>query len=147
MLCRDNPFKRLDLKGDCLCQHLQLLANPNGSTHEEAVRKTHITLEEGHLEAEGIASNQFSLASLSSLQEGHSSPGEMSEELMERLVAAMIEDDHMEKLFSVQCYKVVLAYTIPGTLVLTKISMSFTADDSSSEYEKAMCMVRDRSVW
>lgn len=140
MLCRDSTFLRLDLKENCLCQRLQLVANPCGSTHEEAVRKIPVTSEDGQTEAEKLANSHF-LPSLTSPQ-GHLSLEEASEELLESLVAAVIEDDQVLQLHSVQCCKVVLAYAVPGTLVLTKTYMAFTADDSSSEYEKAACMVR-----
>lgn len=142
MLCRDNTFLRLDLKENCLFQHLQLLANPCGSTHEEAVRQTQVISEDGQPEAERLANSHFSLPSVVSPKDGHLSLEEASEELLESLVAAAIEDDQVVQLFSVQCCKVVLAYAVPGTLVLTKTSMSFTAEDTSSEYERAMCMVR-----
>lgn len=134
-------FLRLDLKENCLCQHLQLLANPSGSTHEEAVRTTHVSSDRGPAEVERLPNNHISLASLSSPQRGHLGPEEASEELLQSLVAAMIEDENVVQLFSVQCCKVVLAFAVPGTLVLTKNAIAFTADDSSSEYENAMSMV------
>ena len=38
---------------------------------------------------------------------------------------------------------VVLAYAVPGTLVFTKSCVSFTADDSSEEYNNANQLVRN----
>ena len=135
---------RLDLKENCLGQHLQVLANPSGSRHEEAVRKTQVASKEEEPDTEGLTHRHFSLPSLASPLEGHFNPEEASEELLESLVTAMIEDEQVGQLFHVQCCKVMLAFAVPGTLILTKTSIAFTADDSSSEYENAVCLVRVR---
>lgn len=50
------------------------------------------------------------------------------------------QDQHMQ-LLSLPCLMVVLAHSVPGTLILTKRSMTFTADDSSDEYKKASYLV------
>ena len=138
---RDETFVRLDLKGNSLCQRLQFVANPVGSTHEEAVRLTTDSSEDEKPESEKLENSHFVLPS--SMLERRKSPEEESEKLLETLVSSVVEDDSVVQLHSVQCLRVVLALAVPGTLVLTTTTMAFTADDSSSEYEKASCLVRE----
>lgn len=126
------------MKENSLRQHLQLLANPSGSTHEEAVRKVGVNVS---LEGEESTASTLPIATLPSPQAGHVSLEEASftsEDLLESLIPS---EEQVVQLLSVQCSRVVLAHAVPGTLVLTKSSMSFTADDSTSQYEKALCMV------
>ena len=121
-------------------QHLQLLPNSNGSTHEEAVRSTDLNQDTSASEEE--VKNKISLPSLTSPQGSHLDPDEdiiTSDDLMENLVHS---DELATQLFSVQCMKVLLSHAIPGTLVLSESSIAFTADDSTSEYQRAQWMVR-----
>ncbi len=138
--CRDNRFVQLDLKANSLCQRLQFVANPAGSTHEEAVRLTPDVDEDEKPESEKLENNHFVVPQ--SALERKMSEEEASEKLLESLVtSSVMEDDSIERLYSVQCQRVVLALAIPGTLVLTKSTIAFTADDTAVEYEAASRLV------
>lgn len=96
-------------------------------------------METGASTLEGdVATSTLSIPTLPSPQGGHMSLEEASEDLLESLVSPY---EQVVQLLSVECSKVVLAHLVPGTLVLTKSSIAFTADDSCSEYEKALCLV------
>ena len=130
---------RLDLRENSLRQHLQLLANPSGGTHEEAVRKAS-PLEEGEEGEEGAA-NTLSVPTLPSPRGGHLTPedsGVFSEDLLEALVSP---DEQMAQLFSITCRRVVMAHAVQGTLVFTSAAVAFTADDTCEEYDKVLSMV------
>lgn len=49
--------------------------------------------------------------------------------------------DKSEQLLTIQCSMVTLAHAIPGTLTFTRTSLTFTADDSTEEYENASYLV------
>ena len=57
-------------------------------------------------------------------------------------VDLQLEQDKSQQLLIVPCSMVVLAHTIPGTLAFTRTYLTFTADDSTTEYEKASYLVR-----
>lgn len=117
-----------------------MLANPSGSAHEEAVR----TQSSDPSSQDEAAADALAIAALTSPQAGHLSAeggGFSSDDLLESLVPAE-EDPVAQQLLSMSCSKVVLAHSVLGTLVLTKTSIAFTADDTCSEYEKSLCMVR-----
>ena len=144
LLYRHSKFWRLDLKEDSLRQRLQFFPNPAGSVHESAIRSMEEEEEgnkptaaaEGEL-AGGLpgsvnaaalnkASN-FEVVSLSS-----DDPGELP---LEQL------DKSEQLLLTIPCSMVVLAHSIPGTLAFTRTSLTFTADDSTEEYENASYLV------
>lgn len=136
---RDTAYWKLDLRENSFRQHLQMLANTSGSAHEEAVR----TPSSDPASQEEPATDTLPIPALTSPQAGHlSSEGEdegfPSDDLLEALVPP---EELLTQLLSVTCSKVVLAYSVPGTLVLTKTSIAFTADDTSTEYEKSLCLV------
>jgi hypothetical protein len=115
-----------------------MLANIAGSAHEEAVR----VQGSDSTSQDEPAANAIPIPTLTSPQAGHlgleeEGEGFPSEDLLETLVSSE------NQLLSMTCGKVVLAYSVPGTLVLTETSIAFTADDTSSEYEKSLCMVSD----
>ena len=56
-------------------------------------------------------------------------------------VDPQLEQDKSQQLLIIQCSMVVLAHTIPGTLAFTRTHLTFTADDSSGEYDKASYLV------
>ena len=51
------------------------------------------------------------------------------------------EQDKSQQLLTVPCSMVVLAHAIPGTLAFTRTYLTFTANDSTEEYEKASYLV------
>ena len=112
--------------------------NSCGSTHDEAVRKCDPVTQEDT--ATNSSGSKISVPSLLSPQEGHLSVAELllTEDLLENLIPA---EEMVSQLLSVPCCKVMLAHTVPGTLVLTESFIAFTADDASQEYEEALCMV------
>ena len=140
---RHSKFWRLDLKEDSLRQRLQFLPNPAGSVHESTVRSVEEeeegqgkTAAEGELAAglpgsvDAAALNKasnFEVVSLSS-----DDPGELP---LEQL------DKSEQLLLTISCSMVVLAHSIPGTLAFTRTSLTFTADDSTEEYENASYLV------
>lgn len=117
-----------------------MLANASGSAHEGAVR----TQGSDPASQEEMAADALSVPALTSPQAGHLSPEEegeagfSSDELLESLVPA---EELVAQLLSVSCSKVVLAHSVPGTLVLTVTSIAFTADDTCTEHEEALCLV------
>jgi len=132
---------RLDLRSNSLCQRLQFVANPAGSTHEEAVRLTVDNPENDTPESEKMESSRFVVPR--SMLERRESELEESEKLLENLLTVPgLEEGPVVQLHSVQCLRVVLALAVPGTLVLSKTTIAFTADDTWPEYEKASCLVR-----
>ena len=138
---RDEKFVRLDLKSNSLSQRLQFVANPTGCTHEEAVRLTANVPEDEMPEFEKMENSHFVVPR--SVLERRTSEVESSEKLLESLVTFPgLEEGPVAQLHSVQCLRVVLALAVPGTLVLTKATIAFTADDTWSDYEKAACLVR-----
>ena len=116
-----------------------MLANASGSAHEEAVR----TPSSDPASQEEPTANTLPIHALTSPQAGHlglegEGEGFPSDDLLETLVPP---EELVAQLLSVTCSKVVLAFSVPGTLVLTKTSIAFTADDTCTEYEKSLCMV------
>ena len=131
-------FCKLDLKEDALRQRLLLLSNPTGSVHEEATRRVEINEE---VEEESQEAN-IPLTPSSTAYGGTLSGDEISldsDDLAEGVVS--MDQDHSTQLLSLQCSLVVLAHTIPGTLVFTKSTLTFTAEDNSEEYKKATFLV------
>ena len=149
---RHSKFWRLDLKEDSLRQRLQFLPNPTGSVHESAIRSIDpadedkppppagggaATEEElaGLPGSVGAALSNAEIVSLSSDDFGESSLSTAGLELpLEQL-------DKSEQLLTIQCSMVILAHAIPGTLAFTRTYLTFTADDSTEEYEKASYLV------
>ena len=131
----------LDLKENSLRQHLQLLANPAGSAHEEAVRKVGGSTSPETTEE----TDPLSIPALPTPGPGMGveSPEESSLVSEEQLESLLPTEGQLltQQLYSVQCSRMVLAHAVPGTLVFTRTSLAFTADDSTKEYEKALCMV------
>lgn len=114
-----------------------MLANANGSAHEDAVR----TQSSDPASQEDTTADALSIPALTSPQAGHlnaEEEGFPSDDLLESLVPA---EELVAQLVSLPCSKVVLAHSVPGTLVLTKTSIAFTADDTCTEYEESLCMV------
>lgn len=135
-LLRNVTFWKLDLRENSLRQHLQLLGNQNGSPHKDAVRMVAHNATSG----EEVAST-ISLPSMVSPQGSHLNLEETpfpSEDLLDNLV---YPDEQVLQLLSMQCAKVMLTFAVPGTLVITKSSIAFTADDSTSEYDSAQSVV------
>ncbi len=131
------------MRENYLRQHFQLLANPNGSVHEEAVREMAADV----FDPEEEADKNLSVPSLASPHGGGGGGGHINIEN-----SSIVSEDHLDsllqhsestQLLSVSCHKVLLSYALPGTLVLTKSSMAFTADDSAIEYEKVQCLVSE----
>ena len=141
------------MKEDSLRQRLQFLPNPTGSVHESAIRSVDPAEEDkspaaGAAEEElaglpgsvGAALSNVEIVSLSSDDLGESSLAAAGLELpLEQL-------DKSEQLLTIQCSMVVLAHAIPGTLAFTRTSVTFTADDSTEEYEKASYLVCPKKV-
>ncbi len=116
-----------------------MLSNDSGSTHEDAVR----TQGPNPSTQDERAASTLSLPALTTSQVGHlATEGKEEEEegfpSEDSLVPA---EELVAQLLSVRCSKVVLACSVSGTLVLTKSSIAFTADDTCPEYEKSLCMV------
>lgn len=130
----------MDLRENSLRQRLQMLANTSGSAHEDAVR----TQSSDPSSRDETGADALSVPALASPQAGHlSAEGEVGfspDDLLESLVLA---EELVAQLMSVPCSKVVLAHSVPGTLVLTETSIAFTADDTCTEYEESLCMVSD----
>lgn len=122
-----------------------MLANPNGSAHESATRVYEANSQLNSVEE--VESKDLTLAALTPTTPGGVlSSEEMSlgsDELMDSLTALelSLNQDQTIQLLSLPCLMVVLAHSVPGTLVFTKRSLTFTADDSSDEYKKASYLV------
>ena len=122
-----------------------MLANPNGSAHESATRVYEVNSQEASVEE--VKSEDLNLAALTPTTPGGLlSSEEMSlgsDELSDSLTALelSLNQDQATQLLSLPCLMVVLAHSVPGTLVFTKRSLTFTADDSSDEYKKASYLV------
>lgn len=145
MLYRHSKFWRLDLKEDSLRQRLQFLPNPAGSVHESAVRIVD-PAEEGEGSKPAAAAEEDLSAGLpGSVSAALSKPSNVevvslsSDDLGE--LPPLEQLDKSEQLLTLQCSMVILAHTIPGTLAFTKTSLTFTADDSTEEYENAAYLV------
>ena len=82
-----------------------------------------------------------SVPTLPSPQGGTLSPDDsalLSDDLLESLLP---QEEQSARQFAVPCWKVVLAYAVRGTLVLTTSSMTFMADDTCEEYERVLSLV------
>ena len=133
------------MRENSLRQRLQMVANANGSAHEEAVRTLTTTAtdpasqdndsNEGGVDALSLPA----LASGRTLRGGVVAEAEEGEAAEEEVVPPA--EELTAQLHSVPCSKVVLAHAVPGTMVLTKTFIAFTSDDASPEYEKSLCMV------
>lgn len=128
-----------------------MLSNPVGSVHEEATRRIETKEEEEEEEEEGTkeTSKETELALTPTAAYGTALGGDEisldSDDLAENLASidqSSSDQDQAIQLLSLQCSLVVLAHATPGTLVLTKSTLTFTAEDSSEEYKKASYLVR-----
>ena len=52
-----------------------------------------------------------------------------------------LEQDKSQQLLTIPCSMVVLAHAVPGTLAFTRNDLTFTANDSTEEYNKASYLV------
>lgn len=132
----------MDLKEDSLRQRCQFLPNPSGTVHEDAIRSID-PVEDDRVENEeelrGLpspvsaykSSSNFDVVSLSSDDFGDSLAG----------VDLQTEQDKSQHLLTIQCSMIVLAHAIPGTLAFTRTHLTFAADDSTEDYEKAAYLV------
>ena len=150
---RHSKFWRLDLKEDSLRQRLQFLPNPAGSVHESAIRivdpaeeegnKPTAAAEEGELAGlPGSVSAALNKASnVEAVSLSSDDLGESSLVAAAGLELPLEQLDKSEQLLTIQCSMVILAHAIPGTLAFSRTCLTFTADDSTEEYEKASYLV------
>lgn len=156
-ISRHSKFWRLDLKEDSLRQRLQFLPNPAGSVHESAIRIVDPAEEEGDkptaaAEEEGLTSLPGSVSAALNKASNVEAVSLSSDDLGESSLAAaglelpLEQLDKSEQLLTIQCSMVILAHTIPGTLAFTRTYLTFTADDSTEEYEKASYLVCSQNL-
>lgn len=134
------------MKEDSLRQRLQFLPNLAGSVHEGAVRTVDPAEEEGNKPTTAAAeggdlaaglppgSVGAALSKASNVEVVSLSSDDLGEVPLEQV-------DKSEQLLTIQCSIVILAHAIPGTLTFTRTSLTFTADDSTEEYENASYLV------
>lgn len=139
---RHSKFWKVDLKEDSLRQRLQFLPNPSGTVHESAIRSTDPDSGEKKPTAEELPSLPSTVGAYTEAPNiDVISLG--SDDLADSLTGMDLpqEQDKSQQLLTVQCSMVILAHSIPGTLAFTRTSLTFTADDSSEDYEKASYLV------
>ena len=132
--------KKLDLKEDVLRRRLQLICNPSGSSHEEAVRNVDSEDPAHPLEDDpALAVPKPAFTAQSSRSESISLT---SDELQDNLALDLsVDQDSSSQLLSLPCQMIVLAHSVPGTVVVTSSSIVFTADDGTEDYRKASYLV------
>ena len=133
-------FRKLDFGEDMARRRLKVLPNPSGSFHIEACRKHEMGDEK---EGEGPALPGVLVVG-TSLQQGED-PG-LNEDTMEGALATEFGLEHEEAQLSIKCSIVMYAYSMPGYMEFTKSTLTFTADDTSSEYQKGSYLLEFATI-
>lgn len=131
----------MDLKEDSLRQRFQFLPNPSGSVHESAIRT--MDADEQDKTDEELAGLPDSVGAYDNSPSNVEVISLSSDDLGDSLAGIDLpsEQDKSQQLLTVPCSMVVLAHAIPGTLAFTRTYLTFTANDSTEEYEKASYLV------
>ncbi len=126
---RDTRYWRLDLRESHDRQRLQLLANQNGSPHTTAVRCV------------DTPPSPFTLPTLLTPPTYHVPASEAPTEDLS--VGVGDSDPHVvtPHTLTLPCQLIVLAHMLPGTLLLSRQSISFTPDDRCHDYQEAAQLV------
>ncbi|XP_019855658.1 PREDICTED: lipopolysaccharide-responsive and beige-like anchor protein [Amphimedon queenslandica] len=126
-ITRHSLLWRLDLKEDSHRRRLKTLPNHNGSTHSNAVRSNP---EQLAMEDKSSFDPNLLLSPLPTDED------RLTDERVGEEEGDIIVENKETPQVSLDCSMIFLSYVLPGTLSFTKQHFTFTADDSSTEYNK-----------